>query len=136
MNEIIEIDSAGTHSWNIGCPPDMSAQMTAKKYGVDISELRARRIAMEDYDYYDCIVAMDNSNLEIMLADCEKQNRHKIKLLLDYAESTEITEVPDPYGAGIDGFETVYGLIEQGCIGLLDTLKKEMSTEVQEAVRE
>ena len=129
MKEIIEVDSAGTHSWNIGCPPAMFAQMTAKKYGVDISELRARRITREDYDYYDCIVAMDNSNLGNMLAACHKQNRYKLKLLLDYAEKTELTEVPDPYGDGMDGFETVYGLIEQGCRGLLRELIKEMTAE-------
>jgi len=128
-NEIIEVDSAGTHAWSIGCPPDMSAQIIAKKYGVDISELRARRIAREDYGYYDCIVAMDNSNLEYMLAACHKQNRHKLKLLLDYAEKTELTEVPDPYGEGMDGFETVYGLIEQGCRGLLRDLIKGMTIE-------
>ena len=127
--EHFEIDSAGTHSWNVGCPPDMSAQMAAENQGIDISELRARRIAKEDYDYYDVIVAMDNSNLKNMLAVCEKQNRHKLKLLLAYAEKIELTEVPDPYGEGMDGFETVYGLIELGCIGLLDTLKKEMTAE-------
>ena len=72
---------------------------------------------------------MDNSNLENMLAVCERKNRCKLKLLLDYAEKTELTEVPDPYGVGMSGFETVYGLIEQGCIGLLDTLKKGMTAE-------
>lgn len=127
--EYIEVDSAGTHSWNIGSPPAIYSQMTAKKHGIDISELRARRIIREDYDYYDYIVAMDNSNLQNMLAVCEKRNRHKFKLLLDYAEKTELTEVPDPYGAGMDGFETVYSLIEQGCGGLLRALKKEMTEE-------
>ncbi len=127
--ECIEVDSAGTHSWNIGSPPAISSQMTAKKHGIDISELRARRISREDYDYYDYIVAMDNSNLKNMLAVCKKKNRHKLKLLLDYAEKTELTEVPDPYAEGMDGFETVYGLIEQGCGGLLRALKREMTAE-------
>lgn len=119
-----EIDSAGTHSWNIGNPPDMSSQIAAKKHGVDLSRLRARRVSNEDYDYYDLIVAMDNSNMENLLAMCEQKNRHKLKLLLDYAEATELKEVPDPYGEGMDGFEMVYGLIEQGCQGLLSELKK------------
>ncbi|MFB3090913.1 MAG: low molecular weight protein-tyrosine-phosphatase, partial [Gammaproteobacteria bacterium] len=123
------VDSAGTHSWNIGSPPAISSQMTAKEHGIDISEFRARRISREDYDYYDYIVAMDNSNLKNMLAVCKKKNRHKLKLLLDYAEKTELTEVPDPYGEGMDGFETVYGLIEQGCGGLLRALKREMTAE-------
>jgi protein-tyrosine phosphatase len=126
MEEIIEVDSAGTHSWNIGSSPDLSAQKTAQKYGVDLSDLRARRVVKEDYDYYDYIVAMDKSNLANMLAECEGNNRHKLKLLLDYADNNEITEVPDPYGDGLDGFETVYGLIEQGCLGLLCTLKKDI----------
>ena len=123
LEELIEVDSAGTHSWNIGSSPDLSAQKTAQKYGVDLSDLRARRVVKEDYDYYDYIVAMDKSNLANMLVECEEYNRHKLKLLLDYADYNEIMEVPDPYGEGMDGFETVYGLIEQGCLGLLTTLK-------------
>ncbi len=127
LNEIIEVDSAGTHSWNIGSPPDPFSQKTAKGHGIDIGALRARRVVEEDYDYYDYIVAMDASNMNNMLAVCDKRNRHKLKLLLEYGDNTVITEVPDPYGERIDGFETVYGLIEQGCIGLLHTLKNEMS---------
>ena len=125
MEEIIEVNSAGTHSWNIGSSPDLSAQKTAQKYGVDLSDLRARRVVKEDYDYYDYILAMDKSNLANMLAECGKCNRHKLKLLLECADDTEITEVPDPYGEGMDGFEIVYGLIEQGCQGLLSTLKQD-----------
>jgi len=125
MEEIIEVNSAGTHSWNIGSSPDLSAQKTAQKYGVDLSDLRASRVVKEDYDYYDYILAMDKSNLANMLAECGEYNRHKLKLLLEYADDTEITEVPDPYGEGMDGFEIVYGLIEQGCQGLLSTLKQD-----------
>jgi protein-tyrosine phosphatase len=127
LQEIIEVDSAGTHSWNIGNSPDLSSQIIAREHGVDLTELRARRVVKEDYDYYDHIVAMDKNNLANMLAECEEYNRHKLKLLLEYADDTEITEVPDPYGEGIDGFETVYGLIEQGCLGLLRTVQKEMT---------
>ena len=130
LDEIIEVDSAGTHSWNIGNSPDLSAQMIAREHGIDLTGLRARRVVKEDYDYYDYIVAMDKSNLANMLAECEKYNRHKLKLLLEYADDIEITEVPDPYGEGIDGFETVYGLIEQGCLGLLYSVKKEMTAGV------
>ncbi len=130
LDEIIEVDSAGTHSWNIGNSPDLSAQMIARQHGVDLTDLRARRVVQEDYDYYDYIVAMDKSNLANMLAECEEYNRYKLKLLLEYANDTEITEVPDPYGAGMDGFETVYGLIEQGCSGLLRTVQKEMTAGV------
>ena len=130
LEEIIEVDSAGTHSWNIGNSPDLSAQKIAEKYGIDLTDLRARRVVKEDYDYYDYIVAMDKSNLANMLVECEEYNRHKLKLLLDYADDSEITEVPDPYGEGMDGFETVYGLIEQGCLGLLRTVQKEMTAGV------
>ena len=127
LDKVIEVDSAGTHSWNIGNSPDHSAQMIARKHGVNLTGFRARRVVKEDYDYYDCIVAMDKSNLANMLAECEEDNRHKLKLLLEYADDTEITEVPDPYGEGMDGFETVYGLIEQGCLGLLRSVRKEMT---------
>ncbi len=128
LDEAIEIDSAGTHSWRHGNPPDISSQKTAKKHGIDLSKLQARRIVKEDYDYYDYIVAMDKSNLSNMLIECKEENRYKLKLLLEYADNTSLTEVPDPYGEEIDGFETVYGLIEQGCLGLLCALQKEMNT--------
>ena len=127
LEQLIEVDSAGTHSWNIGSSPDLSSQKTAEKYGIDLSQLRARCVVKGDYDYYDYIVAMDKSNLANMLAECNEDNRHKLKLLLDYAVNSGITEVPDPYGEGMDGFETVYGLIEQGCLGLLSTLKQDLS---------
>jgi len=127
LDEVIEVDSAGTHSWNIGNSPDLSARMIAREHGVDLTDLRARRVVKEDYDYYDYIVAMDKNNLANMLAECEEYNRYKLKLLLEYVDDAEITEVPDPYGAGMDGFETVYGLIEQGCLGLLRTVQKEMT---------
>ena len=130
LDNIIEVDSAGTHTRHDGGSPDPSSQKTAQRHGIDLAELRARRIVKEDYDYYDCIIAMDESNLSNMLIDCEQRNRHKLKLLLDYADNTAITEVPDPYGEGKDGFETVYCLIEQGCLGLLRTLQKEMATGV------
>lgn len=130
LDEIIEVDSAGTHSWNIGNSPDLSAQKTAQKHGIDLTGLRARRVVMEDYDYYDYIVAMDRCNMANMLAECEEVNRHKLKLLLEYADDTKITEIPDPYGEEMDGFETVYGLIEQGCLGLLRTVQKEMTAGV------
>lgn len=130
LNEIIEVDSAGTHSWNIGSPPDISSQKTAREHGVDIGAVRARPVIKEDYDYYDYIVAMDASNMNNMLAVCGKRNRHKLKLLLEYADNTVMTEVPDPYGDRIDEFETVYGLIEKGCAGLLQTLKNEMTENV------
>jgi len=130
LEQIIEVDSAGTHSWNIGSSPDLSSQKTAGKYGIDLSDLRARRVVKEDYDYYDYIVAMDKRNLANMLAECEEYNRHKLKLLLDYADNNEITEVPDPHGEGMDGFETVYGLIEQGCQGLLETLNKNIINDI------
>ncbi len=130
LDGIIEVDSAGTHSWNIGSSPDIFAQNTAQKHGIDLSGLRARRVVKEDYDYYDYIVAMDESNLTNMLIECEERNRHKLKLLLDYGDNTAVTEVPDPYGEGIDGFEIVYELIEQGCLGLLRAVQKEIKTGV------
>ncbi len=130
LHEMIEVDSAGTHAWNIGSPPDISSRKTAKEHGFDISHLRARRVVQEDYDYYDYIVAMDDSNISNMSVVCDAHNRHKLKLLLEYADDLPIIEVPDPYGDGMDGFETVYNLIEQGCTGLLNTLKKELSCRI------
>lgn len=123
LADTVEVDSAGTHS-SSGSQPDICSQEVASRHGVDISTLHSRQIVERDFDDYDYIIAMDKANLSYMLAQCSERNRHKLKLLLDYADNVDVAEVPDPYGQGVDGFQIVYELIRQGCLGLLCFLKK------------
>ena len=123
LEDRIEIDSAGTHAYHVGNPPDERAQAAAERRGVSISSLRARRVADEDFEHFTYIVAMDVDNLESLKEDAESRHHHKIRLFLEYSSGPE-TEVPDPYYGGAKGFERVLDLVEDASRGLLATLGK------------
>ncbi len=78
--------------------------MVAQAHGIDLTDLRAHCVKKEDYNYYNHIITMDEINLNNMLSGCKKYNQRKLKLLLEYADDTKITEVPEPYGEGVTRF--------------------------------
>lgn len=118
--ENIFVDSAGTGDWHVGGKPDRRARQTARKYGVDLDDLRGRQLTRQDFSDFDYILAMDRDNIHDMKALCPRNQQDKIRLLMDYAEDCPgISEIPDPYSGGMDGFDRVYGIIEQGCDGFL-----------------
>jgi protein-tyrosine phosphatase len=116
------IDSAGTHDYHIGKPPDQRAQQAALNRGIDLSALRARQVQVEDFEEFDSILAMDKENLEGLLYLGPKARHHKVELFLDYAPRLGIREVPDPYFGGSQGFERVLDMVEEAANGLLDSL--------------
>ena len=118
----IGIDSAGTHAYHVGEPPDPRAQKSALSRGIDISHLRARRAIAEDFEHYDYVLAMDYSNLEILRGICLPEQEDKLKLFLEYARHSDVKEVPDPYYGGPLGFERVLDLIEDAAEGLLHSM--------------
>jgi protein-tyrosine phosphatase len=122
------IDSAGTHAWCEGNAPDSFAQAAAQSIGVDISKLRARKLASYDFDFFDLLLAADHYNTSCMYAECGKSNRHKIHLLMDFVPNRKIDEIPDPYGAGIQSFIEALELIEQACSLLLQELEKDIAS--------
>ena len=102
------IDSAGTAGFHIAASPDKRSQLTALKYGIDIGDLQARKVSLQDYSDFDYVLAMDNENLSNMRKSCPAKHHHKLHLFMSFAENCPgITEVPDPYQGGIDGFDTV-----------------------------
>jgi low molecular weight protein-tyrosine phosphatase len=120
----IEVDSCGTSDWHIGKAPDQRAQATASERGYDLSVLRARTVHIGDFEQFDFILAMDESNLKD-LQDMAPLHLHgKIRLFLEYAPSSGLTAVPDPYYDGADGFEYVLDLVEEACDGLLEDIKQ------------
>lgn len=119
----IEIDSAGTHGYHVGSPPDERARAAAARRGIDISRLSARRVQADDFDRFDYILAMDVENLEYLLEFAGPEHHGKIRLLLDYSVARKGGEVPDPYYGGPTGFEKVLDLIEEASEGLLDELR-------------
>ena len=124
----IHMDSAGTHAYHIGDPPDLRSQAAALERGVDISSLRGRQVGTQDFQDFDYIIAMDSDNLRRLQALRPKQARAELKLLLEYAPKTSLTDVPDPYYGGADGFERVLDLVEAGSSGLLDEIRKREKT--------
>ncbi len=120
----IEIDSAGTIGFHEGRPPDARAQAAAQRRGVDLSDLRARQVAPEDFVLFDYLLAMDDENRRALMSQASPEGRDRIRLFLDFArDPIDALEVPDPYYGGGDGFERVLDLCEAGARGLLEHLR-------------
>jgi protein-tyrosine phosphatase len=120
----VTIDSAGTHAYHVGEPPDPRAVRAAQRRGVDISSLRARVVVPEDFGRFDLLLAMDELNIAMLhdLAGTEHQQR--VRLFLDFAPGAGRTAVPDPYYGGSNGFEYVLDLVEEASMGLLRHLQE------------
>ena len=118
----VEIDSAGTHGYHVGDPPDRRAIAAAARRGVDLGGLRARTVEDADFKAFDLLVAMDQLNREVLLDRSPEEYRERIRLMLEFAPSTDLEDVPDPYYGGAVGFERVLDLVEEASTGLLDEL--------------
>ena len=122
----LEIDSAGTHAYHVGKPPDERARVAAARRGIDIGGQRARHVEEADYGQWDYILAMDEDNLAILQANCPAEHRERIRLFLDFAPDNPEREVPDPYYGGATGFERVLDLVEQAAEGLLADIRRRL----------
>ena len=118
----IEIDSAGTHAYHVGEPPDRRATAAAKRRGISLAGIAARRVSEDDFERFDLILAMDEDNHQRLLDEAPAEHREKVRLFLSYSSLGE-HEVPDPYYGGAAGFERVLDLIEDASRGLLDSVK-------------
>jgi protein-tyrosine phosphatase len=119
----VEIDSAGTHAYHVGEPPDDRAIAAARRRGVGMSALRARVVQFEDFERYDLLLAMDRQNRSYLLSMAPRERHERVRLLLDYAPHVGRAEVPDPYYGGEQGFEDVLDLVEEASRGLIAALR-------------
>ena len=117
------IDSAGTGNWHVGDPPDPRAQAATAVRGIDISGLRARQVSSQDFDNFDLLLAMDQSNHNDLTALGAGEAVDRVRLFLDYAPDLGLRDVPDPYYGGKDGFDDVLNLVELASEGLLRELQ-------------
>lgn len=124
MSEAILADSAGTHGYHVGEPPDARAQASAVDRGYDLSSLRARKVERADFERFDLIVAMDRGHFTILSRMAESSAARKLKLMMSYASRFEEKDVPDPYYGGAQDFERVLDMLEDAARGLLDSLGK------------
>lgn len=125
LTHLIEIDSAGTHAYHVGEPPDRRARETAQRRGIDLSRQRARRALAEDFELFDYVLAMDQDNLRALAALCPPGYEERLRLFMDYAPHLESREVPDPYYGGANGFEAVFDMVDEAARGLLEAIRRE-----------
>lgn len=124
LHELVMVDSAGTHAYHVGNPPDPRAQHAALCRGIDLGGQRARQVQVDDFSLFDYILAMDEDNLAHLQALSPPGCETKLSLLLSYAPHLGIREVPDPYYGGRAGFDRVLDMIEAACEGLLQTIRE------------
>jgi protein-tyrosine phosphatase len=125
LSELVGTDSAGTHAYHVGEPPDKRATEAAARRGVDLTRQRARRVAPEDFEGFDYVLVMDRSNYDDLLALSPPEHAAKLRLFLEFAPGLGIDEVPDPYYGGVTGFERVLDLIEEAADGLLADIRQQ-----------
>lgn len=116
------IDSAGTSGYHQGELPDARMRSHAQRRGYNLTSL-SRQIKYEDFDKFDYIIAMDDSNYDNLckLAP-DMEGREKIHRMAEYFTQFGNDHVPDPYYGGSSGFELVLDLLEDGCAELLRRL--------------
>jgi protein-tyrosine phosphatase len=120
----IELDSAGTHGYHTGDPPDERAIFAARRRGIEMSHLRARVVEAADFERFDYLLAMDTAVLERLRRIAPRAYADRVRLFLEFAPALEQSDVPDPYYGGAKGFEEVLDLVEEGARGLLAALAK------------
>jgi protein-tyrosine phosphatase len=124
LAEFVEVDSAGTHGYHVGEAPDSRTQRAAAARGYNLSQLRARKVAAQDIDYFDLILAMDRSNLDNLRRMAPPEAHKRLRLFMEYARNFDDDEVPDPYYGLGHAFDLVLDMIEDGAQGLVDELRQ------------
>ncbi len=112
----IFVDSAGTGNYHVGGLPDQRSIDVAKKYAIDITDQRCRQFSVQDFDDFDIIFVMDNSNRRNVLELARnQQDKDKVKMILNELFPNENVDVPDPYTGGLNGFEQVFQMLNKAC---------------------
>ncbi len=126
LDKQVQVDSAGTSAFHAGDAPDMRSVAHAKKRGIMIEGLRARKIAPGDFDEFDLILALDHEHLNYLRRAKPEGARAEVALFLAYAGVESASDVPDPYYGDAHHFEYVLDLIESGVKPLMDKLQQQI----------
>lgn len=116
-----EIDSAGTIAVHAGSRADDRMRRHASKRGYDLTSI-SRKVHPEDFTTFSQLIAMDSQNLADLKKLAPAGTTASLSLLMDADPDAEVTDVPDPYYGGAEGFETVLDLIESACRNLITSL--------------
>ena len=122
LNLIIYVDSAGTSGWHNGEKPDSRSRKNAIENGVNISDQRSRGVILSDFEEFDILYAMDQSNYNNLINMSPERHHHKIKMILNEVYPGENMSVPDPY-YGNDGFQLVFDLLNDACNTIAEKIK-------------
>jgi protein-tyrosine phosphatase len=128
----LTVDSAGTHAYHLGEPPDSRSQNIAQTQGIVMQDLRARQVQVSDFEAFDWLIAMDKGHRALLYALAERHfsgaelvaKRQKIHLFLDFWPEHAGGDVPDPYYADLETFVQVFALIDGGCQKILEKIKR------------
>ncbi len=123
LEQQVQIDSAGTHSYHVGSPPDSRAQQASQKRGVDISNLRSRLVVDQDFAEYDYILVMDGANHANLIGRAPEKYKNKIRRLLSFSRKYPNLDVPDPYYGGAQGFEENLDMIQDAVQHLIREIR-------------
>lgn len=119
-----QVDSAGTGSWHAGEQPDSRSVAVARKYGINITGQRARQIEPADFERFDLIFTMDESNYKNVLNLAPNEEaKEKVRMMMQELQPEERVSVPDPYWND-DGFEQVYQMLSEACDAFLERQAK------------
>ena len=121
----IEVDSAGTHGYHEGEPPDARSIEAALRRGVDLSDQRARRLRPTDFADFDLLLAMDRGHAKILSRHAPPDAAERVRMFLEYAPHLGASDVPDPYYGGGGGFELVLDMVEAAAAGLIDAVERD-----------
>ena len=114
--EQIKVDSAGTAGYHVGHLPDERSIEVAKNHGIDISHQRCRKFTVEDFDLFNIIYVMDQSNYQdILMLARNIADKQKVQMILNEVDPNSNQNVPDPYYGGDEGFEKVYQMLNEAC---------------------
>ncbi|WP_142783163.1 low molecular weight protein-tyrosine-phosphatase [Changchengzhania lutea] len=117
------IDSAGTANYHTGNAPDKRSIAVAKKYGIDISTLKGRQFNTLDFDAFDIIYVMDQSNYNNVVSLARNEDdKNKVKFILNATYPNQNHSLPDPYHGGDEGFENIYKLLDEACAKIANQL--------------
>lgn len=120
----IKVDSAGTSGYNNGELPDPRMRQHGARRGYKFDSL-SRKFTGRDFDKFDIILAMDDSNYyNVMRLARDIESEKKVYRMVDFSTRFSHDHVPDPYYSGADGFELVLDLLEDSCQGLMDKIKE------------
>ena len=129
LDDVVQIDSAGTGGWHVGTAPDPRSTEAARRRGITL-EGAARRVAPDDFTRFDLILAMDRENLANLRAAAPGEDaRRRIRLLREFdpaSAGAPDLDVPDPYYGGERGFDDVLDLVERACAGLLEEIRAQV----------